>query len=205
MINFLVRILTSVTLFLVFIFLVYNQGIYFKILLIFIFLFGVYEITKLKNKKILLIIFLIFIFFILCLYNLRIQYNGLFLLVWCCVITWLTDSFGFIFGKMFGKKKIGPISPNKTYIGLIGGVLMSQFSYIIVNNYLNNSLFLNFKIIFLVQFLTSVLVVFGDLLFSYFKRQMNIKDYSNIFPGHGGLFDRIDGLIFSVIFFNIIF
>ena len=109
-----------------------------------------------------------------------------------------------MFGKFFGGKKIGYISPNKTYAGIFGSILFSQFSqfYIYYFNLFSNENNL-YKFIFI--FASCFFVIIGDLVFSYIKRLNKIKDYSNMLKGHGGLFDRIDGLIFLTIIFNIYF
>lgn len=203
--NFYIRSLTSLFLASVFLVFVYLNNFYFNLLLILIFLLGVLEVSKLKNKIIITVILILFVMFLISFHNLRQNFNGFFLVIWCLFITWFTDTFAFIFGRFFGKKKIQFISPNKTYFGFISGLLMSQLTYPITNFFFINKSFYDYKIIFVIQFITSFFVIFGDLLFSYFKRKMDIKDYSNILPGHGGIFDRIDGLIFSIIYFNIIF
>ncbi len=108
---------------------------------------------------------------------------------------WIFDSFSLIGGKLIGGKKLMPyISPNKTYSGLLIGILSllifsSITTYIFDINYL---LIIGSLIIGLVSFL-------GDALESYFKRYLNIKDFSNLLPGHGGLLDRMDAFI--LIFF----
>ena len=118
------------------------------------------------------------------------------------IISWLSDIGGYLFGKLFGGKKIGYISPNKTYMGIIGSILFSQFSQIYIYYF---NLFSNEKNLykFMFIFISCFFVIIGDLVFSYFKRVNKIKDYSNLLKGHGGLFDRIDGLIFLTIIFNI--
>ena len=106
-----------------------------------------------------------------------------------------TDIGGYIFGKTFKGKKLTNISPNKTYSGLIGSYLLSFVS----------AYFLDYKIdfymnIFIYAFLISTISQLGDLLISYLKRHANIKDTGRVLPGHGGLLDRIDGIIFAIPF-----
>ena len=116
--------------------------------------------------------------------------------------TYFADSFALIGGKAFGKHKLNErISPNKTIegsvcgyicgatIGIIWGLFMTSFSKGVV-----------FASAFIVPFVSQV----GDLAFSSIKRYFGIKDFSNIFPGHGGMLDRIDSLIFALAVFNII-
>jgi len=112
---------------------------------------------------------------------------------------------GYIFGKIFKGKKLTKISPNKTYSGAAGSIILSFLSLPIVNLlqtfYLNEALinFFKFNFIFL-TILISMICQLGDLLVSFLKRKIKIKNISNILPGHGGILDRIDGLIFVLIF-----
>lgn len=200
--NFLKRTLSSILLGPIVIFLIFKGNIYYNALLIICFLCGSYEITKLKNYFLKIIIFFIFLIFIFSSYGLRNLDNGLEYLYLVITITWLSDIGGFVFGKYIGGKKINIISPNKTYSGFIGSIFLSQFSFLSLH-ILDLKLFGNYFFTSLIFLFSSILVIIGDLTFSYFKRLENLKDYSNLIPGHGGIFDRIDGLIFSIIFFNI--
>tara|TARA_B100000035_G_scaffold301726_1_gene298604 strand:- start:336 stop:743 length:408 start_codon:yes stop_codon:yes gene_type:complete len=116
-------------------------------------------------------------------------------------ITWLSDIGGYLFGKLIGGKKINLISPNKTISGYFGSIIMVQLNLIYIY-YIEINLFKSLYINILFLFLSTLIVIFGDLFFSYFKRLNKIKDYSNLIPGHGGLLDRLDGFIFLVIIFN---
>ena len=104
-----------------------------------------------------------------------------------------TDIGGYIFGKIFKGKKLTSISPNKTYAGMIGSFICSLIICILFIIYFNFSINL---IIF--TFLISLVSQSGDLLVSYLKRKANIKDTGKFLPGHGGLLDRLDGIIFAV-------
>ena len=109
---------------------------------------------------------------------------------------WITDSFAFIMGRQFGKKKILPsVSPNKTWIGSISGLLSSMLFIFLIFYYYNifpsNFTFLN---ILIIGFITGFFSQIGDFLESYFKRQLEIKDSSNLLLGHGGFLDRFDSL-----------
>ena len=200
--NLLKRIVSSILLGSIVIFCIFKGDIYFNILLIICFLFGSYEIIKLKRLFSKIIIFLIFLIFIFSSYNLRNLNNGLEYLYLVITITWLSDIGGYIFGKYIGGKKINVISPNKTYTGFLGSLILSQFSFIVLKIF-NLKLFENFAHTSILFLASSIMVIIGDLTFSYFKRIEKLKDYSNLIPGHGGIFDRIDGLIFTIIFFNI--
>ena len=107
------------------------------------------------------------------------------------------DTFSYILGSLFGKKKLMPtISPNKTILGLISGLFITLIISIIFNYF-----FEIFDYIIAVFF--SILVLLsaftGDFIESYYKRLSNIKNSSNIIPGHGGLFDRLDSFIMCII------
>ncbi len=113
-----------------------------------------------------------------------------------------TDIGGFIFGKIFKGKKLTRISPNKTYSGLIGSFFLSLItSFFIFNNYFNSYEIVIFSIII------SSISQSGDLFISYLKRKANFKNTGNLLPGHGGVLDRLDGIIFAIplglIFYNI--
>ena len=174
----------------------------FKIFVFFLFLFAYLELIQLKNTIIKFFIFILLITFILSIFQLIQKFNGTGILIYILLVTWLSDTGGYIIGKIFKGKKINFISPNKTYTGFVGSLLCSQltFIYLIFNNYyIFNTIYINSLFIFFCSFI----VIIGDLLFSFFKRKCQIKDYSNILPGHGGIFDRIDGLIILTIVLNI--
>jgi len=177
------------------------QKILSNLLIIIIFLFCAYEWNRIFKKKnyIYLIGLLILLFFFLSLlkiYNLE-DYNLKFL--WLILIAWLTDIGGYIFGKLFGGPKLIKISPNKTWSGAFGSLILSQFACLIF--FLDSNYILNFNIFFY-QFLLSIIGQIGDILMSYIKRLNDKKDTSNFIPGHGGFLDRVDGLIWIFIFGN---
>ena len=111
----------------------------------------------------------------------------------------LTDIGGFVFGKTFKGPKLTKISPKKTYAGVIGSFLLSLTTGIIFVNYTGNEPNkLNadgLPVLLIILFISFVSQV-GDLIISYFKRKAKLKDTGKIIPGHGGVLDRIDGLIF---------
>jgi phosphatidate cytidylyltransferase len=122
----------------------------------------------------------------------------LFILIVCI----FTDIGGYIFGKTFKGPKLTKISPNKTYAGVIGSFLFSLIAGLVFIRYFWNSesyriesdqLLLLAYILFI-----SLISQIGDLIISYFKRKAKLKDTGKILPGHGGLLDRIDGLIFVI-------
>lgn len=124
--------------------------------------------------------------------------------VYLVLIPILTDIFAMISGKLIGKHKCSPvISPFKTWEGAIcGTIVATSISSIFYLNVIGSISI--FKILFLTALL-SVIGQLGDLVFSKIKRENKIKDYSNIIPGHGGILDRIDSLVFVVIAFVILF
>ena len=118
--------------------------------------------------------------------------NKIFLLL-IFTITISSDIGGYIFGKLLKGKKLTRISPNKTYSGLIGAYFLSLiFTYLIFNK------FYNFEFIILSSLIISSISQSGDIFISYLKRKANLKNTGNILPGHGGLLDRLDGVIFSI-------
>lgn len=128
-----------------------------------------------------------------------IRNESLWLFIYLFLITSMTDTFAHLGGSLIGKHKLAPkISPNKTWEGsIIGGIfgtlIASTFYYIMVSNTVN---ILGLLVVTL--FLSS-LGQLGDLFFSAVKRNHNIKDFSNLMPGHGGVLDRLDSIIFVII------
>lgn len=121
--------------------------------------------------------------------------NGLTFVVYALFIIWATDSGAYFIGRSMGKKKLWPeISPNKTVEGFFGGIICALIVAVLF------SLFTNIGISVLVLVLaTAVLSVFGqvgDLVESALKRHYNVKDSGDILPGHGGILDRFDSLLF---------
>jgi phosphatidate cytidylyltransferase len=113
-------------------------------------------------------------------------------------VCFFSDIGGYVFGKTFGGKKLTKISPNKTISGSIGSFLFSLIPFnLYLIYYLNSSLDLKSV---LIPILFSFICQLGDLFISYFKRKAKVKDTSKLIPGHGGLLDRIDGIIFALPF-----
>ena len=110
------------------------------------------------------------------------------------------DTFSYIIGKFIGKNKFIKISPNKTVEGLLGGTICA-FCCSLLIIHLVNSYFTLKIILFIIMIITTAFL--GDLLESFFKRKNNLKDSSDLIPGHGGVFDRFDSFLFSIIFYSI--
>ena len=115
------------------------------------------------------------------------------LMLFCGVM--LNDTFAYIFGNLIGGRKIAPsISPNKTYAGLLGGVIGSTIFTLLFSHYVFSLKMIDILVFI---FIFSIVGFFGDLLESYLKRSVNVKDSSNLLMGHGGALDRVDSLILT--------
>ena len=114
----------------------------------------------------------------------------------CFILIWVNDSFAYIVGKSFGKQKLFySISPHKTVEGFLGGLLFCCISASIVSRYIDETLTTpNWLIIAII---VSVFGTLGDLIESKLKRESNVKDSGKIIPGHGGILDRLDSVIFA--------
>ncbi len=120
-----------------------------------------------------------------------------FIIVLCICIS--SDIGGYVFGKLIGGKKLTKISPNKTISGSLGSFIFSILPALLFNlqNYIGVS-FKSLSVNIALCLIISLVCQLGDLLISYFKRLNKVKDTGTILPGHGGLLDRIDGLIFAI-------
>ena len=183
-------------------FLIILEGkIFFYIFLSLAFLISSYEWHKMIKRydlKILGILFLLFSFY--SAFYFRSQNLESFLLIILICIS--TDIGGYLFGKLFKGPKLTKISPNKTQSGMIGSYILAIVaSTIFIQQYTNeisidkNIITSDFKFFIIVLLISSVSQG-GDLIISVFKRQSKIKNTGQIIPGHGGLLDRIDGMIF---------
>lgn len=119
-------------------------------------------------------------------------------LIYLFLITIMTDTFALVFGITFGRHPLAPlISPKKTFEGAIGGLLMGSIIPSLYYYYFINQI--PFYIILFLSMLLSFTSQLGDLLFSKIKRENEIKDFSNLIPGHGGILDRFDSIIMVVL------
>lgn len=110
-------------------------------------------------------------------------------------IIWVNDSFAFLVGKNIGKNKLFPsVSPNKTVEGFLGGMFFSLLAALVIYKFYDHFSLFHWIMISLI---VSIFGTIGDLVVSKFKRQANIKDSSNLMPGHGGILDRFDSLLFA--------
>ena len=159
------------------------------------------SIKKFNSKFLILnLITFCYVFFVFC--NLSYQIYGLegpTFFLYIISICFFTDIGGYIFGKIIGGKKLSKISPNKTISGTIGSFIFSiiPLIYFLNTNYLDLELNLN-NVLF--SLLVSLISQLGDLFVSFLKRKSKIKDTGKILPGHGGVLDRVDGIIFAIPF-----
>ena len=194
------RIFSSLILIPITLFFIIKGSFLFNFFILICFLITSYEWHKMSQKKPYYV--LGFLFLSLSFYsvyvirtdpNSRLDYFIIILLI--CIST---DIGGYIFGKLFKGPKLTKISPKKTYSGVIGGYLLSIF---FLNLFIGSSYYFSPQEMnsnyFILILLISTVSQLGDIIISYFKRLSKIKDTGKLIPGHGGLLDRIDGMIFA--------
>ena len=201
--NFQNSLYTSIVL-LSLIFLIFKFNI---ILVYFLIILGIFSILEFMDvtKRLSISLFklylinLIFIFyvFVFCLNfflfsNLAGLKIILLILLLACVAS---DIGGFIFGKIFKGPKLTKISPNKTYSGAIGSIILALITVLFLTYYFVQ--IIDFKIM-IVAIMTSIFCQIGDLTFSFLKRKAKLQDTGKILPGHGGILDRLDGILLGV-------
>ena len=205
------RLFTSVLLIsLLYLMLQYSVVLISSLLLIFVISWieinGIFEKILNKNKGntlqkffIKFLIFLYLLFFIKVVVDefLQNQPNVSWNLIFIITICILSDIGGYIFGKTFKGKKLTKISPNKTYAGMYGSFLLTILFSLIYSYSIS---FIDLEIILFTSIVISAICQIGDLFISYLKRKAKLKDTGNILPGHGGLLDRIDGILFALPF-----
>ena len=130
------------------------------------------------------------------------------ILVWYAIIAaWGTDTFAYLIGKKFGKHKLSKISPKKSIEGAVAGTIGATVIALVYTLVMNNvyNLEYSYILILITTVILSIIGQIGDFAASTIKRYVNVKDYSNLIPGHGGMLDRIDSLMFLAPFAYIIF
>ena len=200
------RLFSSAILIPITFFFIIQGSFLFIIFLSSIFLLTSYEWFKMIKKnnllKILGITFLLFSFYAAFKFREDNNFKDFLFIISICI---LTDVGGYIFGKLFKGPKLTKISPKKTYAGVFGGFLFSLIAGLFVYQYKYIDLFLYYGFyFFIIVLFISLISQVGDLIISYFKRKAKIKDTGKILPGHGGLLDRIDGMIFVFPIFYLI-
>ena len=201
--NFMTRFTTSIPLIsLIYIALINKIILFFLLITLgFLILLELFNLKKkifINNYKIIVFLYLISIFYISFFFTqlyffVIFDFNNKLLFIFLLSICIATDLGGFVFGKLLKGKKLTKISPNKTYSGLVGSYLFSLIIFAIFYFYFSFSI----KFIILTVLISSISQL-GDLLISLLKRKAKVKDTGNILPGHGGILDRIDGIIFAL-------
>ena len=200
------RILTSLVIFPLSFFFIVKGGYFLAFFLIFVLFAGMHELLSVfKKRSIILFLGLILILSLFSIYYLKtnniVSTTLLYLAITICISS---DIGGYVFGKIFKWKKFTIISPKKTISGVFGSFFFSLIGLIIFSEIFYPGRNVSIKY-FLLTMLFSMVAQAGDLTISYFKRLEKIKDRGKIFPGHGGIFDRIDGLVFVVILTFVLF
>tara|TARA_B100002052_G_C15819129_1_gene569655 strand:+ start:121 stop:777 length:657 start_codon:yes stop_codon:yes gene_type:complete len=206
------RIITSIIIFPVSIFFILKGGNYIVSFLYAVLILGNFEVFSVfKRKSSIIFLDLILVLSLLSILNLRNDTASSFvLLIWVIILTISSDVGGYIFGKVFKWKKLTKISPKKTISGVIGSIIFSLATVFLLEFIVRLFSGLDLEIIsqpryYFLALIFSLVAQIGDLTISYFKRLEKIKDTGKILPGHGGIFDRIDGLMFVVILAYILY
>ncbi len=206
MTNFQKRILTSLFIFPLSIFFIVKGGNYIVSFLYAVLILGNFEaFSAFKRKTTIIFLDIILVISLLSLLFLRNESaSSYLLLIWIIILTIFSDIGGYVFGKVFKWKKLTNISPNKTLSGVIGSFFFSILSVFFIGGVVDTIGVLNFEFFlkpkyFILAIIFSLIAQLGDISISYLKRLEKIKDTGKILPGHGGIFDRIDGLMFVVI------
>ena len=190
--EFIKRLLSSIILLpLAFYFIIQGSFflIFFTVICFIVASFEWHMMSKKKSHNIYGFLFLTFSFY--AFYELSIEFISVFYVIIICSST---DIGGYAFGKIFKGPKLTKISPKKTYAGMIGGYFLSLISLSVIINFID---YKTTPIFFLLTILISTVSQLGDIIISYFKRLSKIKNTGKLIPGHGGLLDRIDGMIFA--------
>ena len=202
------RVISSLILIPVVLFIIIEGSILFNLFISICFVITAYEwlqMSKLNIQKIFGLFFIIISFYTI--YKIRNDFNqDYFRILLITIICISTDTGGYICGKLLKGPKLTKFSPNKTYAGVIGSFL---FSIIITILFFElTSKIYDYKYTeetFIFVLAVSLVSQIGDIIISYFKRLFKVKDTGNIIPGHGGILDRIDGMIFAYPFSYVVF
>ena len=193
------RILSSLIIIPIVFFFITKGSLFFLFFLGIFFYATSYEWFKMNKNNDLRTIGIIYLFIVAySAYYLRENFGSK-IFIFVIIICIFTDIGGYIFGKLFKGPKLIKISPNKTYAGMIGGFILAMIAGSI---YKKNIFIYSYQIedskFLLTILLISAISQIGDLIISYFKRLAKVKDTGKLLPGHGGLLDRVDGIIFAV-------
>jgi len=203
------RILSSFVLIPIALFFIIKGSFFFTFFIATCFLITLYEwhmMSKKKKYNIFGFIFLIFSFYSVYFIRNELDEHGLLIFLFIVLVCVSTDIGGYVFGKLFKGPKLTKISPKKTYAGVFGGYFLSIiFTYLLIN-YSEFFRDQNFeKDEFVLVLIISTVSQVGDIIVSYFKRLSKIKDTGKLIPGHGGILDRIDGMLFAFPFYFIFY
>ena len=202
------RLFTSITLLLSTI-IMFFSNLFFVFFLIIFLTVGIVEFLNIINrihknifKK--MISNALFISYIFVLFSILLQfsvfYNLKIIIFTIILICISSDIGGYIFGKIFMGPKLSRISPNKTYAGMAGSFLLSIIAASIYSEFfiekISNITIQEFIFVLIISLISQI----GDLIISFFKRKAKLKDTGHILPGHGGLLDRLDGIVFVFLF-----
>ena len=203
------RILSSIILIPIALFFIIKGSFFFTFFITTCFFITLYEwhmMSKKKTYNIFGFIFLIFSFYSVYFIRNELDKHGLLIFLFIVLICVSTDIGGYIFGKLFKGPKLTKISPKKTYAGVFGGYFLSIIFTQILINYSELFRDQNFgRDEFVFVLIISTVSQVGDIIISYFKRLSKIKDTGKLIPGHGGILDRIDGMLFAFPFYFIFY
>ena len=170
------------------------------IFVLILFLHVIFSNMKINIMDIALTLFgiMYIVFFLSFVAILRGREHGTLLVWYIFMSAWGTDILAYIVGKYFGKHKFSEISPKKTIEGCIGGIIGAIIFVLIYTFFINNyfEMNINYYLIVVLAVVLSILGQIGDFAASTIKRFSGIKDFSNLLPGHGGMLDRFDSVIF---------
>ena len=205
------RILSSIILIPLTLIIIFKGSFLFNIFIFLCFIVTAYEwnaMSKNKSYSFIGYFFLFFSFYSIYFVRNELGDNGLFIFLFIILICISTDIGGYLFGKVLKGPKLTKISPNKTYAGVLGAFILSLIIIFCLNSFniyfKNNLQKFEFNYLLFVIIISSVSQI-GDIVVSYFKRLSKMKDTGNLIPGHGGILDRIDGMIFAYPFFYILY
>ena len=207
--EFITRILSSSILIPSVLFFIIKGSFFFTFFISTCFLITLYEwhmMSKKKTYNIFGFMFLIFSFYSVYFIRNELDKHGLLIFVFIVLICVSTDIGGYVFGKLFKGPKLTKISPKKTYAGVFGGYFLSIILTHLLINYSELFKDQNFgRDEFIFVLIISTVSQVGDIIVSYFKRLSKIKDTGKLIPGHGGILDRIDGMLFAFPFYFIFY
>ena len=203
------RILSSLVLIPIALFFIIKGSFFFTFFIATCFLITLYEwhiMSKKKTYNIFGFMFLIFSFYSVYFIRNELDDHGLLIFIFIVLVCVSTDIGGYVFGKLFKGPKLTKISPNKTYAGVFGGYFLSIIFTHSLTNYSELFKDQNFgRDEFIFVLIISTVSQVGDIIVSYFKRLSKIKDTGKLIPGHGGILDRIDGMLFAFPFYFIFY